>query len=284
VPRLTDLRAELLDGQAVEVPHHPVVVQDLELVVREEDCHEELVRLVPARARVSRAHHLPVSHGGGRPVVSVGHVETGDVREPPHERLDLAGLGHDPERVPDPVGRDEVVGRRTGAHAVHDLLDLLPGAVGEEYRLGVRVGLGDVARPVVLLVPARVLVLLDEVPLVLAHAAQADDAGLDVAPHPLLIDVETGGRVAREDRVADQPVKVLTPPGVDAVVVEGNRRIEIDLRLADVQEGDWVSARQLARLLRGDHVVGEARDVARPLGARPVGPERLDHGHSCSFT
>ena len=63
------------------------------------------------------------------------------------------------------------------------------------------------------------LVLADRAPLVLAHAAQADQPGLDVASHMLLVDVEAGGRVPRQDAVGDEAAQSL---GLDVKVGYSN--------------------------------------------------------------
>ena len=182
-------------------------------------------------------------------VMAIGHVERRDRGEALGHGSDLGGIRDDPERVFDPVAGDEVVGGRSSAHDVDDAVELIDRSVGQEHRLRVRVGLGDVAGPIVLLVGARVLVLLDEALLVLAHAAERDQACLDVLAHALLVDVQAGSRVPHQHAVGNEAPQVVAPLRVDAVVVHIDRWIEVDLGLADVQEGNRVPPRQRARLI-----------------------------------
>ena len=54
---------------------------------------------------------------GRRPVVAVGHVELRDSGEGRHQSVPIRRVRHHPQRVPDAVRRDEVVGRGRGRSA-----------------------------------------------------------------------------------------------------------------------------------------------------------------------
>ena len=178
--------------------------------------------------------------------------------------------------MPYPIACDEVAGGRAGTYGIHDPVDLRVGAVGEKHGLGVRVRFGDVAGPVILLVRTRVFVFLDQALLVLAHAAQRNQARLYVRTHALLIDVQARFRVAHQHAIGNEPSQGVPSLRVHTVVVHIDRRIEVDFGLADVQERSRVSVGQRAGLIRREHVVGETGNVARDLEARSVRTERPD--------
>ena len=71
----------------------------------------------------------------------------------------------------------------------------------QEDRPGLRAQLDDVARPIVLLVPPRALVLLDDVAVVVVHREAAGDPGLNVLAHPQAVDVQAR-RVLEDERRA----------------------------------------------------------------------------------
>ena len=76
----------------------------------------------------------------------------------------------------------EVVERRLARRAGDELVDLRSVAVGQEDRAGLRPQSDDVARPIVLFVASRSLVLADTVGVVLVDRENPGDPRLHVIP------------------------------------------------------------------------------------------------------
>jgi len=269
--RFREAGHELVGGESVQVAHEAVVGQDLQLARGEGDGEE------PA-AFALEAVRLRVAGGCRAAVVTVGDV--GD-RDPREELLELVGdarrMGGDlPDRVADAVGGNEVVERRGAAGVRDDQVDRLVVAVGQERRARVRLQRLDVPRPVVLLVRARLLVLLEDAGEVVLGVEGRDDAGLAVCAHRLAVGVELRLRVAHERAAREKPVEGLLRLRVG--LGRGRRRAvgEVDLRTRDVEEALRVSGGEGLRLHRVDHVIRNGRDRGRVRHVRPHGRERAD--------
>src|SRR5437867_2870783 len=74
-----------------------------------------------------------------------------------------------PNGVPHAVHGFEIEQRRATGRAADDVVDARLRAIGEKHRTGLRAERDHVARPVVLFVAARPLVLLDDVAIVLVE-------------------------------------------------------------------------------------------------------------------
>ena len=123
-------------------------------------------------------------------MMPVGDVQRIEVGKCADQRVTI-GTGHVARRVcTTPSARREVVERLRPRHARRDVVDCLARAIGQEHEARLRAQLGDVARAVVFLVLARLLVLLDETALVFVDRKAPAEPGLLVRAHPQPVDVE----------------------------------------------------------------------------------------------
>ena len=72
---------ELLRREAVQILHDPMVTENLELVVGEDDSQEEIVRLVAGVVRISGASFLCHARCSRAPMMAVGDVESVNMGE-----------------------------------------------------------------------------------------------------------------------------------------------------------------------------------------------------------
>ena len=213
-----EARADRLEqgfGSApVEIADDAVVGHDLHLIVREHDREERVVLAAVALA-------LPMDARGRRAsVVAVRDVERRDRLESGRERAAVVG-GERPEGVAYAVLRREVVDGRGALRRSDDRVDAGIGRVREEHRLVVRPELVDVARAVVFLVGARLLVLLDDVRIVFGHGRAPDDADV-IKKHEKTRADKEDDRTRHIDELGahDEPVFLTYPAdaAIDAIV------------------------------------------------------------------
>ena len=263
-----ELGEEVAGRAADEVLDDAVVRQDLHLPVRKRHRQE------PARFR---AAHVSIGACRARgAMVSVGDVERGHVGERGRNRGADARLSL-PERVDDPVGRGDVVERRTGDDLSDRGVHGGTPAVREQHRPALRPGLDDVARAVVLLVGPRLLVLLDEVAAVLVHRERGGDAGLDVATHLQAIDIDRRRGVLLE-RFRLERRERRGGLRVDGVVVRVRVGGEVDFGPRHVQKAQRIASQRPR--LRGAHdVVGNGGNAGRVVAARAEGSKGSNVGH-----
>ncbi len=188
---------ELLLAEAVEVLHHAVVIDNVQLVVRENNSHEVVVLLLAGVTGVLLFLLLSHEGGGGTTVVTVGDVHGGHfLVEEFDQFVNQFAVVDDPETMAEAVFLgDEVVDGLLGGDAGNDLINTCNRGVSEENGLHIGVGDADVLHAVLFLILAGKLVFLDD----LVHIVLAIGAGHDaVLPlgvgilgvHALGVDVE----------------------------------------------------------------------------------------------
>ena len=272
--RLLDVEPppELVEELALahrEILDDPVVRQDLHVVVREENGQE-----VAGLLHLGQVAGRP--RGGGAAVVAVGDVEHVHAGEGLDDGLTV---GQRPDGVLDVVLGPEVV-QRLALHGLGDgCVDGVVAAVRQHHGLSVGPLLQQVARPVVFLVGASVLVLEDHVGVVLGGGHEADDAGLRPPVHDEAVDVEARHGVADEGLGGGQRAERLGALRVDLIGVLIGALRQIDLGTDDVEERVLVARREGAGLVDRDDVVGDRGDVLGEFGRGSERPERTDGGH-----
>ncbi|OPZ62392.1 MAG: hypothetical protein BWY86_00413 [Candidatus Aminicenantes bacterium ADurb.Bin508] len=214
-------------------------------------------------------------------MVAVGDVEEGDGGEERDDLLLNRLVLDDPKGVDNAVWGGEVVLGSLLALRYEDGIQVLPAAVGEEDRSGLGVEGDDVAGPVDLLVFPGELVLLDDVLLVIFHRGACDETCLDVVAHLLPVNVDVLLFVGNEDPFVYEAAEVFGRLGVDAVIVEVDTRVQVDLGLGDVKERDRVGFGHLPGLFGAENIVGRGRE---PNGDLLVGSESFEgfnESHCC---
>ena len=148
-------------------------------------------------------------------------------------------------------------------------VDLRRRRIGEHDRPGLRVDRLDLAHAVVFLGRRGVLVLADAILRISGDRGHRREAGLDVTAPGQPVDVVAGLVVAHEHAGGDHAPQILRRLGVDRAVIGIGRRIEIDLRLGDVQKAPRLAGGALARLGAGEHVIGRRQNLGGASRRRP---------------
>jgi hypothetical protein len=187
-------------------------------------------------------------------MVAVGDVERRHPGKRVHEGAGVLLPGA-PHRVPDGVGRREVVQRLAGADARRDRVEIRCAAVGQEDDARLRLQLDDVPRAVVLLVAPRTLVLLDAIRFVFVDRKTAGDARLLVVAHAQPVEIERGRLVDDERRPLPERVEVRARLRVHLRRVGIRAVRQVDLRSGDVQETEGIVGGELSGFVRVDNVV-----------------------------
>ena len=263
-----------MSGKAVQVAHAAVVGQDAQLRGGEEAGHEA----AGLGVRALRGAQLgPGAEGGGGAVVAVGDEGARDGLEGGEER---GGVAHAPDGVADAVRGDEVAERGLRGLGLDEGVDRGEVLVAEEDLAGVGARLEDVARAVVLLVLARLLVAQDRAGGVVVDRAAGDDGRLRRAAHRLAVEVERRRLLADEAPVADERRERPLRLRVDRRGVRVGAVGQVDLGAHDVQERERVAGGERAGLVGVDDVVRERGDPRGELGRRGAeGGEGADvHG------
>ena len=184
--------------------------------------------------------------------------------------------------MPDAVVGREIVERRLGASLGHDRVDRGIVLVGEKRGTRMRLENFDVARAVILLVLARLLVLLQDARQIFLRVEGRDDARLRMVAHDLPIGVEARRVVLDERTVRTKRIK-----GLAGLRVGFGRRTvrtvgHVDFRARDVQETLGISGCEGARLGGIDDIVWNSRNRRSELRLRTDSGER-SYVHLLSF-
>ncbi len=274
---------EGLGRQTVQVAHHPVVVDDLQLALGEADRHEPVVLLLSGMVGIGGFLLGPHAGGGSGPMVAVGHVESIDACG---ENLCNAGVhgrvGNHPEGVAEAVFIHEIVFRLAGGSLRDDGIQFRVVLVGEENGLDVRILDADMDHAVVLLILAGKLVLLDLAGGVVVRMGAENQSVLGPLAHALGIDIVLFGAVLH------QPAFLL--PGLEIgyrLVIDRLRMficdgIEINLRLGDVQERFFTG--HLFGLLGVEDIVRGSGHLGDQFPGRTDRRERFNAHHNYLLT
>ena len=116
---------ELLRCKSVKVLHHAVIVDDLEVALRECHCHEPVIFLVSCMGRI--AFPLLCAYTGCSccTVVTVSHIESRNLREKFCYAVDVSLLVDHPEMMAEAVSCNEIILRLAYDVFVHDGVDLI---------------------------------------------------------------------------------------------------------------------------------------------------------------
>ena len=210
--------------------------------------------------------------------MAVGNIERGQSVDSARECRDRRFVLDQPELVAHAVvGCDIDCGSfRSGAG--EQRVDRWRLRIGEHDRAGLRVDRLDLAHAVVFLHRRRQLVLADAVLGVGAERGHRGEAGLDAVAPRQPVDVVAGRLVAHEHAGVDHAPKIFAGLRVDRGVMKIDRRIEVDLRLGDVQKAPRLSFGAFAGLCAGQHVIGRRKDLRPAPEGGPQGAKGFDQG------
>ena len=210
-----------------------------------------------------------------RAVMAVGDIERGQDVDGARERRNRGIVADHPELMAHAViGGDVDRGLACGG-ARQQGIDVRRRRISEHDRAGLRIHRFDLADAIVFLGNRRQFVLADAIAGVGADRRHRGEAGLDVTAPGQPVDIVTGLVVAPEHAGADHALQILGGLGVDRVVVRIDRRIEVDLRLGDVQETPRLALGALVRLGARQHVIGRRQNFGGAPWRRPQRAEGL---------
>ena len=277
---------ELLFGETVKVFHYAVVVDDVELVVREDDGHEVVVLLLAGVLGVLLFLLLTHEGGGGATVVAVGNIHGGDFLVEELNEFGYGGLVVDnPEAVPKAIFLgDEVIDGFLGGDAGNDLVDAGHGGVGEENGFHVGIGYTHVFHAVFLFVLAGELVFLDDFVHVVLTVCAGHNAVLPFGVgiggvHALGIYVELLLLVLDKPAKVFEQVVVLHHLEVDLGRMFVGAFGQVYLGFGNVKKAVGVALAFNASLFGIQHVVGTRSQFLDNVDGRPKALERFDYAH-----
>ena len=162
---------QLLRRPSVQILQHPVVGQNLHLIVRKNH-GEEPAAFTRALAILINARRRRAA------MMAVGDVQVGNPRKLRFDEFEFVRLPNRPGHMPHAVPGREINLRLAGGLFRDEFVQGTGGRIGQEHRAGLRVQRLDVPHAVVLLVHARQLVFPDDAALVFLATGGGDEAGL----------------------------------------------------------------------------------------------------------
>ena len=153
---------------------------------------------------------------------------------------------------------DKVVYRLLLGVLCHNLIQHRIIRIGKEDRLHIRIVHTHMLHPVLLLVPAGQLMLLDDPVQVVVHIGTDDQTILCLAVHGLCIDIIILLRVLNQPSLVLEELELTGSLRIHLRVVLVADRVEIDFRLDDVVERLLIALTLGLGLLAVQHVIGAA--------------------------
>jgi hypothetical protein len=267
-------RQKLVRAVPVQIADDAVIVEDRHLVLREHHGEEIARRAIAAGFRDTLRR--------GRAVMAVGDIERRQGIDGAGQRRDGLIVADHPELVPNAVIGGDVECRRGVRSAREHGVDLRRRRVAEHDRPGLRVDRFDLAHPVVFLGRRGVLVAADAIAGVVGERCHRGEPGRNVAAPGRAVDVIARLGVANEHAGRDHGFEALGGLGIDRAIVGIGRRIEVDLRLGDVQKAPRLALGALARLRAREHVIGRGQNFGGTSRRRPQRAEGFYQGHLAS--
>ena len=269
---------ELGRRQAVEVAHHAVVVDNLE--VRGRECHGEevVVFLVATVVGVLFCLLVAYERGGGTAVMAVGYVEVWYFVEGGCDAV-VEGFVDYPEGVAEAVVGYKVVFGLIGCDGADYLFEVGIVGEGEEHRLDVGVVDAHVFHAVFLFVAPGQLVLLYAAFHIVGHVGCHYYAILGAAVHGLGIDIVVFLGVLYEPAVFAELGKVADGAVVDLGGVFVGAGGKVDFGFDDVVERFGIALGFGTCLVAVEYVVGARGDFGHELAGRTDAAKGFNFGH-----
>ena len=252
----TQCLQESRGGQAVQVLHHPVIVDNGQLGSRETDRHEIVVLLVSPMLRILLRFFRTHKSGSSTAVMPVGNIEGRHPGKPFRNGDNVCSIIDDPKRMTEPVaGCDEVVNRLPGRIAGYKSIKFRIVGIGKKHRFEVSVVHPHVLHAVFLFVATCQFVLLDGAIQVVRYICPYHQAILCLAVHGLGIDIISFLLILHQPAIVLETLEILGSLLIDTrIVLVGSFR-EIDFGFDDMIQGFLVAGRFLTGLLRIEDII-----------------------------
>lgn len=152
-------------------------------------------------------------------------------------------------------------------------------SVGEKHGPRLRAQLDDMPGAIVFFVPARPLVLLDDIVLVIVQRKCSRHTGLRMSLHAQSIQVKRRIGFLCKGRIALQCSIPLRRGPIDDVCVRIGAGRKIDFGTGHMKETQGIPRRERSRLVSIDDVIGHGGDASGCSRSGTKGTEGLDGSH-----
>ena len=241
---------------AVQVFNRPIVGQYLKLIRGEQGCEEEIV-LFFSVARVLRSEFLASAACTRSAVVAICYVNERHCLKSFDQKIGI-GRAYPPYNVGDAV-RGEIVKRFLLLCANSKIVDLVPAAIGQKHRAGLRAKRQHVTGAIIFLVFACALVLSNYIRIVFIYRAAGSDSGLNMIAHTKAIDVKARSFFDEQRCFGLELFEVLGGFAIDCIGVNVYAVRQVDLWPRDVQKAERIPGGKLASLVSINDVIRHCR-------------------------
>ena len=171
--------------QSVEVAHHAIVVNNLELGCRESYCKEEVVLFIACMIGICLGFLMPYKRGGSRTMMSVSNIQCRHIGKFGRNGIYGCLAIYDPEVVAETVIGYEVILGLGGGYALDDVVEHIVVFKGEEHRLDIGILGAYVFHTIFFFVSACHLEFLDDTIEVVVNVGCYHKSVLSTAVHSL---------------------------------------------------------------------------------------------------
>ena len=241
--------------ETVQIFNYAVVVDDVELVVRETNCQEVVVFFVATVVRVVAAFFVANKSSSSRAVVTVSDIECWKFSEEFSDASDSSIVFDYPEVVTETVRSYEVVFRSVSYCFSNDSVDFVDVWVCEEYRFNVSIVDANVFHTVFFFIATSKLVFFDFASHIVVNVSTYAKTILSFAVHCLSVNVVALFFVLNEPATILPELEVFSSFVVHHWFVFVSTNWEVDFWFDDVVERFFVAFSFFASFVRVEYVV-----------------------------
>ena len=250
---------ELRGRMAVEVLHHPVVVQYGQLACGEADCHEIVVLLSTSMCRIGFSLLCTYQSSGCSTMMAIGNIEMRHEGKPFGDGCYVLFLIYNPELMTEAIHRcDEVILRLLEGVTCHDGIQHIIIGISQEDGFDVGITHTHMLHAILFLVPACKLMLENHTVHIVIHGCSHHYAILSMSVHGLGIDVIMVVSILHEPTFTLKLGKVLCCTLIHTSIILAGAYGEVYLGLDDMVERLLVVASFCACFIRVKHVIWPA--------------------------
>ena len=264
-----NLCQELFLGISIQVLDNSIVVEDLQVVIREDNSHEEVEFFITCV--IWMFFSSLQSHFAGRStsVMSVCDVQCRDLIEETCQALNQFRIIYDPQRMLDAVFGSNVVLRLMICNVpFHDAADPLVVPVSQKYRFRISVADIKVVDSVDFLLNTSKLMLFDRIVLVFIYCYTANDSSLCTSIHDLTVDVQCRFFFLYEYAVFQTFCDIVSRLFIHGSIVSILLLRQIDLCSTDMKEAVRIFCCHFCSFLTVHNVVRQGNNLVRILCIR----------------
>ena len=277
-----DLVQEFFTGAAVKILYHSVVVEDLQIVVREDNGHEKVEFFITGVVRMFFSSLETYFAGGSASVVSVCDIKCRDLIEQTGQTLDEFRIIYYPQRVLYTVVRSNVIFRFMVCHITfHNSPDPLVVPVSQEDRFRICIAHIKVIDPVFFFFYTGKFMLFDRVVLIFVYCHTSDDPGLYTAIHDLTVNVKSRFIFLHKHAACKTFCDVVSCFFIHRLIIRIFLFRQIDFCSANVKKTVRIVRSHFCRFLTVHNIIWKRNNFVRILCIRP---DRLKRFYCSHFT